>query len=88
MIVSLYTEKNRFGSPARVPAPDYTFRLILLLFILVVNGFFAASEVALLSVRESRLRRLEEEGIAGAKTALALLANPEKAAVGHPDSNT
>jgi len=61
-----------------VPAPNYTIRLILLAFILAVNGFFAASEVALLSVRESRLRRLEEEGIAGAKTALALLANPEK----------
>jgi CBS domain containing-hemolysin-like protein len=61
-----------------VPAPDYTIRFVLLAFILAVNGFFAASEVALLSVRESRLRRLEEEGVAGARTALALLANPEK----------
>ena len=61
-----------------MPAPNYTVRLILLAFILAVNGFFAASEVALLSVRESRLRRLEEEGVVGAKTALALLANPEK----------
>ncbi|HKD05203.1 MAG TPA: hemolysin family protein [Bryobacteraceae bacterium] len=57
---------------------DYIARLALLGFILGVNAFFAASEVALLSVRDSRLRRLAEEGHQGAKTALALLAHPEK----------
>lgn len=61
-----------------MPVPGYTVRLLLLAFILAVNGFFAASEVSLLSVRESRLRHLEEEGVAGARTALALLAQPEK----------
>lgn len=44
----------------------------------MINAFFAASEVALLSVRNSRLRQLAEEGNAGAKTALALLARPER----------
>jgi CBS domain containing-hemolysin-like protein len=58
--------------------PDYAARFLLLALILVVNGFFAASEVALLSVRDSRLRHLAEEGSAGAKTALALLARPER----------
>ncbi len=58
--------------------PDYAARLLLLGLILAVNAFFAASEVALLSVRDSRLRHLAEEGNAGAKTALALLAQPEK----------
>src|SRR6202790_997891 len=53
-------------------------RLLLLGFILAVNGFFAASEIALLSVRDSRLRHLADEGVAGARTALALLAQPEK----------
>jgi CBS domain containing-hemolysin-like protein len=53
-------------------------RFLLLGFILATNGFFAASEIALLSVRDSRLRHMAEEGIAGAKTALALLAQPEK----------
>ena len=61
-----------------MPGPDYVARLLLLGLILVVNSFFAASEVALLSVRDSRLRHLADEGNAGAKTALALLANPEK----------
>ncbi|MGA2597218.1 MAG: hemolysin family protein [Bryobacteraceae bacterium] len=52
------------------------FRLIILIVILLANGFFAASEVALVSVRRSRLRALAEQGNAGAQTALNLLANP------------
>jgi putative hemolysin len=54
------------------------FRFLLLALIVLVNGFFAASEVALLSVRESRLRQLAEEGQAGARVALNLLSNPER----------
>jgi CBS domain containing-hemolysin-like protein len=54
------------------------FRLLLIAVILGVNAFFAASEVALLSVRDSRLRQLAGEGVAGARIALQLLANPEK----------
>ena len=57
---------------------DYVARLLLLGLILVINAFFAASEVALLSVRDSRLRHLAETGNSGAKIALALLAQPEK----------
>jgi putative hemolysin len=56
----------------------YIARLVLLGLILAANGFFAAAEVALLSVRDSRLRHLAEEGHAGAKMALALLASPGK----------
>lgn len=51
-------------------------RFIVLLFILAMNGFFAAAEVALVSVRQSRLRELAEQGQAGAQSALSLLANP------------
>lgn len=46
--------------------------------ILAVNGFFAAAETALLTVRDSRLRHLADEGVPGARTALALLSKPEK----------
>ena len=56
----------------------YGFRILLLLLILGVNAFFAGAEVALLSVRESRLKQLAEEGQAGAQAALNLLANPER----------
>src|ERR1700691_2734173 len=54
------------------------FRLILVALLIGLNGFFAAAEVALLSVRGSRLRQLAEEGQAGAQTALNLLANPAR----------
>ena len=56
----------------------YGFRIVLLLLILGVNAFFAAAEVSLVSVRESRLRQLAEEGRAGAQAALNLLSNPER----------
>jgi CBS domain containing-hemolysin-like protein len=61
-----------------MPGSDYLARLALLVLILAVNAFFAAAEVALLSVRDSRLRHLADEGHAGARMALALLAHPEK----------
>jgi len=60
------------------PVPYLGLRFLLLALIVIVNGFFAASEVALLSVRESRLRQLAEQGQAGARVALSLLANPER----------
>src|SRR5271167_507223 len=51
-------------------------RFVVLLLILAMNGFFAAAEVSLVSVRQSRLRELAEQGQAGAQIALNLLANP------------
>src|SRR6267378_4400419 len=52
------------------------YRFLILAAIILVNGFFAAAEVALVSVRKSRLRTLADEGHAGAQAALSLLANP------------
>src|SRR3954452_13269713 len=51
-------------------------RLLVLLVILASNGFFAAAEVSLVSVRQSRLRELAEQGHTGAQSALNLLDNP------------
>src|SRR5271170_5675927 len=53
-------------------------RFIILIAILLLNGFFAAAEVALVSVRKSRLRALAAEGQVGAQAALNLLANPAR----------
>jgi CBS domain containing-hemolysin-like protein len=53
-------------------------RLILLAAIVALNGFFAAAEVALVSVRASRLKELAEQGNASARAALGLLANPSR----------
>lgn len=53
-----------------------TIRLILLAAIVALNAFFAGAEVALVSVRKSRLKELAEEGNASARAALGLLENP------------
>ena len=53
-------------------------RFIILIIVLLLNGFFAGAEVALVSVRKSRLRALAAEGQGGAQAALNLLANPSR----------
>ena len=60
-------------------APNYAARLLLLGLILSGQRFLRRFRSgAMLSVRDSRLRHLAEEGNAGARIALALLAQPEK----------
>src|SRR6201996_3234447 len=54
------------------------YRFVILAFVLLLNGFFATAEVALVSVRKSRLRTLADEGQAGAQAALLLLSNPSR----------
>ena len=54
------------------------YRLLILTAILFLNAFFAASEVALVSVRRSRLRALADRGWASAQAALDLLERPER----------
>ena len=54
------------------------YRLLILLTILFMNAFFASAEVALVSVRRSRLRALAARGQASAQAALNLLEHPEK----------
>src|SRR5688500_10925361 len=53
-------------------------RIILLILIIALNGFFAGAEVALLSVRKSKLRQMAEQGNVGAQAAVSLLENPER----------
>jgi CBS domain containing-hemolysin-like protein len=54
------------------------YRFLLVALIVAINAFFSGAEVALLSVRQSRLRQMAEDGVTGAQTALQLLANPER----------
>jgi CBS domain containing-hemolysin-like protein len=54
------------------------YRFLIVVLVLLLNGFFAAAEVALVSVRKSRLRTLADEGQVGAQAALNLLANPAR----------
>ncbi|MDQ2747321.1 MAG: hemolysin family protein [Acidobacteriota bacterium] len=50
----------------------------LIFFIVGLNGFFVASEFALVSVRRTRVEARAEEGSGNAKAALRLLANPTR----------
>ncbi len=54
------------------------YQFVLLFFMVALNGFFAASEVALVSSRLSRLRSEAEEGHVGAQAAVSLLSNSER----------
>ena len=54
------------------------YRVLILTTILLLNGFFAAAEVSLVSVRQSKLKSLAEQGNAAAAAALSLLANPAR----------
>lgn len=54
------------------------YELLLILILLVCNGVFAMTEIALVSARKGRLKQLAEEGSGGARQALKLLENPER----------
>jgi putative hemolysin len=55
---------------------NHALGILVIGLLIAVNGFFAAAEVALLSVRQSRLREMAEAGQAGAQAALHVLSNP------------
>lgn len=50
---------------------------IVLGFLILLNGFFALSEVALISSKQARLEQFKKNGKKGARTALKLLQNSE-----------
>jgi putative hemolysin len=53
-------------------------QLLLLLLLLLANGFFAMSEIAIVSSRKSRLRELAKDGDRRAGTALAIADEPTR----------
>jgi putative hemolysin len=55
-----------------------TLHLSIVLFLIILNGFFAMAEIALIAARNARLRPLAEAGSAGAQTALDLKADPTR----------
>jgi len=55
---------------------DFTMDIALLLFLILLNGLFAMSEIAVVSSRKSRLQRLADDGSPGAHSALSLHAEP------------
>jgi len=51
--------------------------IIVIILLSLLNGFFALAEIALVSVKRSRIEHLADQGNARAKTILKLLDNPE-----------
>ncbi|HAF43772.1 MAG TPA: hypothetical protein DCK83_02180 [Gallionellaceae bacterium] len=50
--------------------------IVLLLFLILLNGFLAMSEIAVVSARKARLQKLADEDSPGAQSALALSNEP------------
>ena len=50
----------------------------LIIVLIFINGFFAMSELAIVSSRKTRLQKLDSEQRAGAKAALSLHAEPAR----------
>jgi magnesium and cobalt exporter, CNNM family len=55
-----------------------TLYLAIVLLLILLNGFFAMAEIALVSARPARLQPLASEGSGGAQAALDLKADPSK----------
>ncbi len=54
------------------------FEIVVIFVLLVANGAFAMAEIAVVSARKSRLRRLAEQGNARATAALELAEAPNR----------
>lgn len=52
------------------------FDLLLILGLIILNGFFALSEIAVITAKKTRLQEMKEEGNKGAAIALSLQQNP------------
>src|ERR1700736_4213108 len=55
-----------------------TLHLAILLLLILLNGFFAMAEIALISARPGRLQPRAAEGSTGAQAALELKADPSR----------
>lgn len=61
---------------AHTSAANDVIEILIVLALILLNGFFALSELAVVSSRQSRLRALAESGRRGANRALRLANNP------------
>ena len=57
---------------------EAAFELFIILLLVLLNGVFALSELALVSVRRARLAALERQGVPGAAAARTLAEDPER----------
>src|SRR6202008_1812254 len=68
-------------SPGRRPPAGLamlTLQLSVVLLLILVNGFFAMAEIALVSARAARPQPMAEDGSSGAEAALELKSDPSR----------
>ena len=56
----------------------FGFEILVILLLVLLNGLFAMSELALVSARRARLEAMVRKGIPGARSAVALSAEPDR----------
>ena len=57
---------------------DTGLQILIILLLILLNGVFAMSELALISARRARLAVLERKGVAGAALARRLAEDPQR----------
>lgn len=57
---------------------SYTIEILLIIALIVLNGYFAAAEIALISARRAALKQAAADGSRGARAALALTEDPSR----------
>ena len=57
---------------------SFTIEIILILILILANGFFSASEIAIVSARKGRLEQQAKQGVHGARSALNLADSPSR----------
>lgn len=58
--------------------PSVTFEICVILGLILVNGIFAMSEIAVVTAKKARLKKWAEEGSGSAQTALDMARNPNR----------
>jgi putative hemolysin len=58
--------------------PSVSFEILVVILLIIINGIFAMSEIAVVSARKTRLQQWAEEGNAKAHAALELANNPNQ----------
>ncbi len=56
--------------------PDLFFKLILLFVLILINAFFAMSEIAIISLSDTKIKKMAEDGHKGAEKVLKLTESP------------
>lgn len=72
------TSSNLATSLAQLAPVGIAWSLVLILGLILLNAFFAMAEIALVSVRKTRIKQLIEEGVQRARTVQKLVEDPTR----------